>query len=121
MSDNIPCDDYYRTNPIWESKKPKSLWEAKVDKIQMTEEQVTAEQVRIVFKHIAFSEDETIEHLKQAGCIKKDIIEEVEEMYYSYMKGKNCMVSEIVLNKMFEAILHLKADIRKLNSIIKCP
>ena len=110
MSDNIPCDDYYRTNPIWESKKPKSLWEAKVDKIQMTEEQVTAEQVRIVFKHIAFSEDETIEHLKQAGCIIKNPVEEAEELYNDLIKRQVMTSNEIssVMIKMNTAIQFLK-------------
>jgi hypothetical protein len=56
----------------------------------------------------------TREKIKQKGYIRKSAVEEAEEEYRAYKEGKNCFVSEIVIDKMYLAIQELKSENERL-------
>jgi hypothetical protein len=91
------CDQYKgqeRIIPCGSYKEAKDM-----DKIELTEEQA-----REMFRNIAMSEDETIEHWKQLKLIKQNPVEEAEDLYHH----RNEHNWSWVMSKQNDAIQYLK-------------
>ena len=112
----------YLSAPTAKTKRVKSfpvikkLFDSLFQNIEMTEEQA-----REIFKegcrHNFFgklqdidkeTEDIWIERIKQAGYIRKSVVEEAEEMYFARVHGDYKYPAYDIMSKMWEAIQELK-------------
>ena len=94
-------------------------WEAKeMERIQMTEEQAREmiENISVSLLEKGYDSAYVVKGLKQAGFIKKDIVELAEEMYYKLHDWEMSPQYRNCLDKQHEAIQLLKKEVASYNN-----